>query len=65
MDPFVVGEAWLFLSLPLLLYAIALALGFHLLVVAYEEPTLRGRFGEEYESYRRSVPRWILRSPQR
>jgi len=61
----VVGQAWLFLSLPLLLYAIALALGFHLLVVAYEEPTLRGRFGEAYESHRRSVPRWILRSPQR
>ncbi len=27
----VAGEAWLFVSLPLLLYAIALATGFHLL----------------------------------
>ncbi len=57
----VVGEAWLFLSLPLLLYVIAVAVGFHLIVVAYEEPRLSARFGEEYEAYRRSVPRWIPR----
>jgi protein-S-isoprenylcysteine O-methyltransferase Ste14 len=55
----VTGEAWLFASVPLLTYAVALALGFHLLVVAYEEPRLRARFGEEYEGYRRAVPRWI------
>jgi protein-S-isoprenylcysteine O-methyltransferase Ste14 len=55
------GEAWLFLSLPLLVYAIVLALGFHLLVVGYEEPTLRRRFGQEYEDYLRSVPRWFPR----
>jgi protein-S-isoprenylcysteine O-methyltransferase Ste14 len=58
------GEAWLFLSLGLLLYAIALAVAFHVLVVAYEEPRLRARFGEAYESYRRTVPRWIPRPPR-
>lgn len=57
----VLGEAWLFVSAPLLLYAVALALGFHLLIVAYEEPNLRGRFGEEYKRYLRAVPRWIPR----
>jgi protein-S-isoprenylcysteine O-methyltransferase Ste14 len=61
----VVGEASLFLSLPLLVYAVALALGFHLLVIAYEEPNLSGRFGEAYERYRRTVPRWIPRPPRR
>jgi protein-S-isoprenylcysteine O-methyltransferase Ste14 len=61
----VTGGAWLFLSLPLVVYTIVLALGFHLLVVAYEEPTLQARFGEEYESFRRSVPRWIPRLPPR
>ncbi len=59
----VLGEAWLFLSLPLVLYAVALALGFHLLVVGYEEPALRAQFGEEYERYGRRVKRWIPRQP--
>lgn len=27
----------------------------------YEEPTLAGKFGAEYEEYRRNVPRWLPR----
>ena len=57
------GEAWLFLSADLLLYAGALALAFHLLVIGYEEPRLRTRFGEPYETYTRTVSRWIPRRP--
>ena len=57
----VLGEAWLFVSLPLVLYAIALAFGFHLLIVGYEEPRLSARFGDDYEAYRHRVPRWIPR----
>src|SRR5215470_12893782 len=34
-----VGEAWLFASVPLLVYAGVLAVGVHLFVVGYEEPT--------------------------
>ena len=34
------------------------ALGIHLFVVFYEEPTLRGKFGTEYEEYLRNVRRW-------
>jgi protein-S-isoprenylcysteine O-methyltransferase Ste14 len=37
---------------------VAVALGVHLFVVFYEEPTLRGKFGAEYEEYRRNVNRW-------
>jgi protein-S-isoprenylcysteine O-methyltransferase Ste14 len=55
------GEAWLFLSVDLLLYAGGLAVAFHLLVIGYEEPRLRARFGEEYDAYRRTVSRWIPR----
>lgn len=33
----------------------------HAFIVRYEEPTLRRLFGEEYEAYRRIVPRWIPR----
>ena len=44
---------------PALIAAVAaVALGVHLFVVFYEEPTLRGKFGEEYEAYRRNVRRW-------
>ena len=34
------------------------ALGVHLFVVFYEEPTLRGKFGAQYEEYLRNVSRW-------
>jgi protein-S-isoprenylcysteine O-methyltransferase Ste14 len=57
------GEAWLFLSLALLVYAAALAGGFHLLVTCYEEPGLRTRFGAQYDAYRCTVCRWIPRPP--
>jgi protein-S-isoprenylcysteine O-methyltransferase Ste14 len=59
----VVGEAWLFLSVPLLVYGVAAAVAFHLFVVLYEEPTLHKRFGAEYEQYRSTVWRWIPHLP--
>jgi hypothetical protein len=40
-----------------------LALGSHRLVIEYEEPTLRSRFGDEYEAYRRSVSHRTPRPP--
>jgi protein-S-isoprenylcysteine O-methyltransferase Ste14 len=58
------GEAWLFLSPPMLLYAVVAAAGFHLLVLVYEEPTLRERFGADYELYRSKVGRWIPHPPE-
>jgi protein-S-isoprenylcysteine O-methyltransferase Ste14 len=60
----VLGEAWLFLSLPLLGYAAAMAVVFHLFVIGYEERTLRRRFGDAYLEYRRTVPRWFPRRPR-
>jgi len=60
----VVGEAWLFLSASLLLYAVALAIAFHVFVIAYEEPTLRRSFGDTYERYVATVPRWKPRPPR-
>jgi protein-S-isoprenylcysteine O-methyltransferase Ste14 len=44
---------------PLVIAAVAaVALGVHLFVVFYEEPTLRKKFGTEYEEYSRNVRRW-------
>ncbi len=59
----VLGQAIAFRSLALVAYAILVWLTVHAFVVGYEEPDLRRRFGESYESYRRSVPRWIPRPP--
>jgi protein-S-isoprenylcysteine O-methyltransferase Ste14 len=36
----------------------AVALGVDLFVMFYEEPTLRGKFGEDYLEYCRNVRRW-------
>src|SRR5205809_6998885 len=58
------GQAWLFMSLALLVYAMFAAVGCHVFVVLYEEPTLRRRFGAEYELYQRSVRRWIPGAPR-
>src|ERR1700722_6197049 len=53
------GEAGLFRA-PLLLADAGFFCGpVELFVVYYEEPTLRRQFGESYEQYRSSVPRWI------
>src|SRR5829696_4773739 len=54
----IVGQALLLGQLGLLLYAAALCLTFGAFVRWYEEPTLRRRFGADYEAYRRAVPAW-------
>jgi protein-S-isoprenylcysteine O-methyltransferase Ste14 len=59
----ILGQMLLFASWPLLIYAVVIALAFHLFVVFYEEPTLARTYGAEYERYRASVPRWIPRLP--
>src|SRR5437899_7089935 len=46
------------LSLLAIAAVAAVALGVHLFVILYEEPTLRRTFGAEYEEYCRNVRRW-------
>jgi protein-S-isoprenylcysteine O-methyltransferase Ste14 len=53
------GEALCSGSLILLGYAAFLAIGYHLFVRFYEEPTLRRLFGEDYVRYTQTVPRWL------
>jgi protein-S-isoprenylcysteine O-methyltransferase Ste14 len=55
------GEVALFESLVLLRYVAAWFLIVNVFVIFYEEPALRGRFGQSYEQYRRAVGRWIPR----
>lgn len=62
----IVGEAVFLSSLSVAIYAAFVFTIFHLFIVFYEEPTLREKFGDSYESYRASVPRWLprLRPPR-
>lgn len=55
----IAGEGALFRSLHVLEYAALMLTAAHTFIVLYEEPTLRRQFGESYEQYRRTVPRWI------
>lgn len=57
----VIGSGILFQSWLLFAWAGVLLVAFHLFVILYEEPTLQRLFGEDYESYRRSVGRWVPR----
>jgi protein-S-isoprenylcysteine O-methyltransferase Ste14 len=57
----IAGQAWLFHSLHIAIYAACMLLTAHLFVLFHEEPTLGRQFGEEYERYRERVPRWIPR----
>lgn len=54
-----VGEAILFESAVILIYAAIVLSVFHLWVISYEEPTLRRKFGGSYEKYCSKVSRWI------
>jgi protein-S-isoprenylcysteine O-methyltransferase Ste14 len=55
------GQALLFGSVPILRYGVAVWLAFFAFVLLYEEPSLRSKFGAEYDDFRKHVPRWIPR----
>lgn len=57
----ILGQGLLFGNVRVLEYGLAVWLAMHLFVVFYEEPTLRGKFGAEYEEYCRNVSRWLPR----
>jgi protein-S-isoprenylcysteine O-methyltransferase Ste14 len=57
----IVGQALLFANLHVLEYAAVVWAITHAFVLLYEEPTLRQRFGGEYEAFCANVPRWIPR----
>lgn len=65
-NPMYIAVIWIlsgwaigFGSLVLALYAVAVAILFHLRVVLREEPRLEREFGEAWLRYRADVPRWI------
>jgi protein-S-isoprenylcysteine O-methyltransferase Ste14 len=54
----VLGQALLLERPILFVYAAAVGAAMAAFAHWYEEPRLRGRFGEQYERYRRAVPAW-------
>ncbi|HUC52837.1 MAG TPA: isoprenylcysteine carboxylmethyltransferase family protein [Candidatus Cybelea sp.] len=57
----VVGEAAIFHSVALRDLAAVFAVAVLVVVLLFEEPELRRKFGEEYEQYCQRVPRWLPR----
>jgi protein-S-isoprenylcysteine O-methyltransferase Ste14 len=55
------GEAVIFRSASLARLTAGLFISAYLFVVFYEEPTLRRKFGAQYEAYCQRVPRWLPR----
>lgn len=55
------GEGALFASLGILVYAVLFWITWHVILIGIEEPSLRRRFGSDYDTYRRTVPRWLPR----
>src|SRR5262245_8802748 len=55
------GEAWLFRSWTLIIYAAIVISWQHLFVVFYEEPALKRKFGQSYSDYLARTPRWVPR----
>ena len=62
---FVAGWSLIAGSWRMLAHAGVLAIGFHLRVILYEEPTLARLFENEWEQYRASVHRWWPKRPSR
>ncbi len=56
-----IGEALLFGSLPLFFWFLVFALACLVLIPLWEEPDLQKRFGQDFQSYKENVPRWIPR----
>jgi protein-S-isoprenylcysteine O-methyltransferase Ste14 len=57
----ILGQAMIFGSFTLVLYALTVWAIMAIFVRWYEEPLLQNRYGDEYERYRRGVRAWVPR----
>src|SRR6266550_2730182 len=55
------GEAWLIGRVEIIYELLVLWAAVSVFVIAFEEPTLRRKFGDDYIEYCRNVRRWIPR----
>jgi protein-S-isoprenylcysteine O-methyltransferase Ste14 len=59
------GEALVFPSWSFVAYIAAVFAVFNIYILAYEEPNLRRRFGDDYARYTSAVSRWVPGKPWR
>jgi protein-S-isoprenylcysteine O-methyltransferase Ste14 len=57
----ILGQALLFGSVGLVVYAAIAWFATASFVLGYEQPTLARQYGDEYEAYKRDVPAWLPR----
>jgi protein-S-isoprenylcysteine O-methyltransferase Ste14 len=57
----ILGQGLLFGNVNVLEFGLVVWLCFHIFVLAYEEPTLRNKFGDEYKEFCANVRRWLPR----
>lgn len=57
----IIGQGLYFGQNGVLVYGLGIWLVFHMFVLAYEEPTLRRSFPDDYVAYFANVPRWLPR----
>ena len=55
------GEALILGSVAVLVFAAGFVVVNHVFFLAYEEPSMERRFGDDYRRYKDDVPRWIPR----
>jgi protein-S-isoprenylcysteine O-methyltransferase Ste14 len=55
------GEALVFGSTAIAIWAAVFVAVNHVFFLAYEEPAVERRFGDAYRRYKQNVPRWIPR----
>jgi len=60
----ILGLALWWWSSSVLIYAVVVAIAFHLRVLIYEEPRLTRSFASDFAEYRARVPRWLPRLRQ-
>jgi protein-S-isoprenylcysteine O-methyltransferase Ste14 len=59
-----IGESLALVSARILIWAICFFVINNIFFLAYEEPNLEKKFGDEYRQYKKNVPRWIPRLRQ-
>ncbi|RED51123.1 methyltransferase family protein [Cohnella lupini] len=56
-----IGEGLIFNSIGLIIWSLIFFIINHIYFIVSEEPGLHKRFGNEYQTYKANVPRWIPR----
>jgi protein-S-isoprenylcysteine O-methyltransferase Ste14 len=57
----ILGLFFIFGYFFMIIYIISAIIFLHFYLIYFEEPSLRKRFGDDYITYTKNVPRWFLK----